>query len=162
MENKKILVAYYSKSGNTERVAKNIAQRLNADMEKIIDKKNRGGLIGFITGGRDAMKKKTTEIGATDLDPAVYDLIIMGTPVWAGDMVPAVRSYLAQNKEKIKNLAFFETSGSTASEKIAVSFEEAFGKKCLALAGLTAQELKDEKVCQEKIAAFVDTVNARN
>lgn len=159
MENKKILVVYYSKSGNTERVAKDIAIRLNADIEKIIDKKNRAGLIGFIAGGRDAMKKKTTEIGLIEKNPAAYDLVIIGTPVWAGDMAPAARTYLVQNKDKIRNFACFETSGGTAAEKIAVSIEEAVGKKCLASMGLTVQELKNDKICQEKKAAFANAIN---
>lgn len=159
MENKKILVVYYSKSGNTERAAKDIATRLNADVEKISDKKNRGGLLGFITGGRDAMKKNLTEIDPLAKDPAGYDLVIAGTPVWASDMVPAVRTYLAQNKDKIKNLACFETSGGTAAEKIAASIEGVAGKKCLASMGLVTPELKNDKTYQEKISVFVNAIN---
>lgn len=35
----KILIVYYSKTGNTEKIVKEIISNLNADAEKIIDKK---------------------------------------------------------------------------------------------------------------------------
>ena len=41
----KILIAYYSKTGNTERVAKDLASQLGADLEKVIDRKNRKGIL---------------------------------------------------------------------------------------------------------------------
>ncbi len=160
MENqKKILVAYYSKTGNTERVAKDIASGLGADLEKIIDQKDRSGIFGFIFGGRDAMKKRGTKIGILNYDPAAYDLVIIGTPVWASNPVPAARTYLEENKSKIKSLAFFETSGGTAPEKIAVFIEEVVGGKAAVIAGFNQKELREEKTYKEKIAAFVEAIN---
>ncbi len=44
----KILVAFYSRSGNTKRAAGIIAKTLGAEMDEIIDKKNRrGGFWAF-------------------------------------------------------------------------------------------------------------------
>ena len=154
----KILVVYYSKSGNTERVAKEIAAGLSADVEKIIDKKSRKGLFGFILGGRDAMKKTTTDIEPGKSDPANYDLVIVGTPVWASSMTPAARTYIGKSKGKIKNFAFFETSGGTNAENILPGMEEAAGKKAAAFTGLTASEMKNEATFRAKIAAFVEAV----
>lgn len=37
----KVLVVYYSRTGNTERAVLELAEQLNADIEKIIDCKNR-------------------------------------------------------------------------------------------------------------------------
>lgn len=159
MEKKSILVVYYSKSGNTGRVAKDIAAGLDCDVEEIIDKKKRSGITGFLLGGRDAMKKIGTEIGTLKYDAAVYGLVIVGTPVWAGNIVPAVRTYLDLNKGKIKKLACFETSGGTSPEAIAGFIEEAAQKKPLAFAGFSAKELKDKEIRQKKLNAFIESVN---
>lgn len=158
MENKKILVAYYSKSGNTERVAKDLASRLGADLEKIIDQKDRSGILGFIFSGRDAMKKYQTKIDQPKFDPADYGLLAIGTPVWGGGMVPAVRTYLGLEKSKIKKLVCFETSGDTPPERMAESVEEITEIKPLAFTGFKAKELKDKEAYQKKMDSFTDIV----
>lgn len=160
MENKKILVVYYSRSGNTERVAKDIALRLKADLEKIIDQKDRSGIMGFIVAGRDAIKKYQTKIGQSKFDPADYGLLVIGTPVWGGSMVPAVRTYLDLKKGSIGNIACFETSGDTPPERIAGQIAEITGKKPAAFSGLCAKELKEEKVYKIKLDGFIDSVKA--
>jgi flavodoxin len=156
---KKVLVAYYSKTGNTERVAKDLAAALYADIEKLVDQKNRKGFWAWFGSGRDAMKKRKTELGPLQKDPANYDLVIVGTPVWAWHMTPAVRTYLAMEKGKLKRTAYFVTSGNTPAEKIVPFCEEVTGKKAATYAGFTAKELKDDKIYREKLSKFVEELN---
>lgn len=125
---KKILVAYYSKTGNTERVAKEIAVRLGADIEKITDLKKRSGILGYIFGGRDAMKKRPTEIGELQKNPAEYDLIIMGSPVWSWNATPAITTYINKTRGRIKNAAFFNIRKYRARKNCAL-FGRNFRKK---------------------------------
>lgn len=160
-KDKKVLVVYYSKTGNTERVAKDVASALHADIEKVIDKKKRKGFFAFFVSGRDAMKKRKTELGPLQKDPADYDLVVLGTPVWAWNITPAIRTYLDMNKEKLKNTAYFITAGGTPAEKIIPSCEEVTGKKCLAYAGFTAKDLRDEKRYKEKLARFIEELKNR-
>lgn len=91
----KALVVYYSRTGTTKSAAKKIAQELGADMEEIIDKKNRRGPIGFLTAGYDATRAKKTKIAETSKNPNEYDLIVIGTPVWNSRPTPAIRTYLS-------------------------------------------------------------------
>jgi flavodoxin len=151
----KILVAYYSKTGNTKRAAEDIAAGLGADVEEIIDKKNRAGILNWFLSGRDGMKKLGTEIAGPVKDAAQYDLVIVGSPVWGWNIVPAVRTYLENNKSKIKNYAFFVTSGNTDSQKIAPYLQEIMGRVPLAHTGLNTQELKDKNAYDQKISDFV-------
>jgi flavodoxin len=107
----KILTAYYTRTGNTRKIAEIISETLYSDIDEIIDLKNRKGkLIGFINAGRDAFTKKLTQIKHLK-NPEDYNLLIIGTPVWAGTMTPAVRTYLTKNK--INKIAFFCTCGSS-------------------------------------------------
>ncbi len=157
----KILVAYYSRTGNTERVARDIARLLGADIEKIIDKKKRTGILGYLFGGRDAMKKLPTEIGEIQKDPSEYDIVVLGTPVWSWNATPAITTYIARTMGHLKNAAFFITSGNTAPEKIVPYLEEISGKKALAYTGFTKNELKDAGVYGRKIEEFTNAISSK-
>lgn len=107
----KTLVAYYSRTGNCRKIAQALAEGLGADIEEIIDTKDRSGAIGWMLAGKDATFKSTTEIGPVGKDPAGYDLVVIGTPVWAFTMTPAIRTYLTKYGKAIKKAAFFCTQG---------------------------------------------------
>jgi flavodoxin len=155
MSDRKVLVVYYSKSGNTERAAKDIAARLNGDLEKITDKKERKGFWGFLFGGRDAMRKYKTEIGDSQKNPLNYDVTVIGTPIWAANMTPAVRTYVENNKAGFKNFAIFATSGSTGLGKAQADMETLMGKKTTASILFTARDLRNEKTYGEKLSSFI-------
>lgn len=106
----KTLVAYYSKTGNTRRLAEEIAKELCCDIDEIHDKEYRSGVIGWFSGSRDSFRKFLTDI-EFELDPGEYDLVIIGTPIWTFGITPAVRTYFTRNIEKFNNVAFFLTSG---------------------------------------------------
>lgn len=89
---KNILIVYYSHSGHTKAVAETLAKELNADTDEIIDTTNRSGIFGMIRSGFDVLFRQTPPI-QTKQDPSNYNLIILATPVWAGTMVPALRTY---------------------------------------------------------------------
>jgi flavodoxin len=152
---KKILVVYYSKTGNTKRAADDIARELDADVEAIEDKRKRSGIWGWITSGRDGMKKMKTEIETSGKNPAEYDLVIAGSPVWAWNMAPAVRTYLENNKASIKEYAFFVTSGNTPSEKIVPYMKEIMGREPLAHTGFNTAEFKNKETYDKKIVKFI-------
>lgn len=148
----RVLVAYYSRDGHTKAVAQEIARQLGADLEEIVDKTSRRGIVGWLLGGRDATKKKDTEIGPLKCDPAAYELVAVGTPIWAWNMTPAVRTYLNNNKGKIKQVAFFCTQGGSGGEKTFSYMEELLGLKPRAVLELNAKELagtaKDAKMTE--------------
>ncbi len=108
----KILVAFYSRTGNTKKLGKQIAGLLKADVDEIIDKKDRNGIKGWLGAGKDVLFKKPTKI-KHEKNPEKYDLVIVGTPVWAGTMTPAVKEYLFKNS--FNKIAFFCTFGGNAS-----------------------------------------------
>ena len=107
----KSLVIYYSRTGNARFVAETIAAEVGADIEEVIDQKKRSGPIGFLTGGLDARRGKETKISANTKSPAEYDLIIVGTPVWASRPTPAIATYLKKNDLSGKKVALFFTRG---------------------------------------------------
>ena len=155
MASKKILVVYYSKTGNTEKVANDIVSSLGADSEKLIDLKKRSGFFGFIFGGRDGMRKKETRIRQPAQDPSQYDIVVIGAPVWGWNMAPAVRTYLSRYKNVIKQAGYFVTCGGSGVEKTIASFEELTGQKSLACVGFSEKELKNPEDYSRKLDEFL-------
>ena len=103
----KTLVIYYTRSGNAKFLAETIAAELGADIEEVIDLKNRQGRLAYLPAGRDAMRGIETEIAETRKSPTDYDLIVIAQPVWAGSPTPAIRTYLNKNDLSGKKVALF-------------------------------------------------------
>jgi flavodoxin len=148
------LILFYSRTGTTKILAGKIEAMLSVDIEEIIDKKNRSGAIGYIMGGRDALKKFLTKIEPLKKDLTAYDLIIIGTPVWAGTMVPAVRTVITEQKANLKKLAFFTTQGGAKEQRVLGDLEALSGIKPEAKMFLTTKEVKNSGA-EKKIIKFV-------
>src|SRR3972149_5606139 len=103
----KTLVVYYTRTGNSKFAAETIAAELGADIEEVIDLKNRQGKLAYMSCGRDAMSGKETEIAQTTRKPTEYELIIISQPVWAWSPTPAIRTYANKNDLSGKKLALF-------------------------------------------------------
>ncbi len=114
----KSLVMYYSRTGNAKFVAETIASELGSDIEEIVDLKKRAGKLGWLSGGKDSMQEKETKIAPTKIVPADYDLIVIGTPIWAWRPTPAIRTYIANNDFSGKKVALFFTIASDVKQAV--------------------------------------------
>jgi flavodoxin len=117
------LIVWYSRDGHTQKVGKKLTELINAESEEIYDLKNRKGIINWFIAGRDAMKQLKTEIQFYK-DPKNFDLIIIGTPVWAGRMAPAIRTYIEKNNMNFSKVCVFCTHGGNSSGKTLVEMEQ--------------------------------------
>ena len=152
----KTLVIYYTRSGNAKFMAETIAAELGADIEEVIDLKNRQGKLSFISAGRDAMRAKETEIAQTKRTPADYDLIIIGQPVWAGSPTPAIRTYMNKNDLSGKKVAlFFSDSSDQAVEKTKALMPNSTFVGELAL---PAKALENKGETKKKITEWCNTL----
>ena len=151
------MVVYHSRAEITKKVAEAISNLLKCDVERIVEKKNRAGIIGYITAGRDARRRKLTEIEDAKFNPGEYDLTIIGTPVWAANISPAVRTYLTQHKDEFRKTAFFCTCSGNKG-KVFEEMESACGKKPIALLELRRKEVEEREHLQ-KIRDLVDNLN---
>jgi len=151
----KALVVFYSRTGHTKKVAEMIAKDLGADIEELVDKKNRSGIMAWLMAGRDGMKKVPTQIEPVKNDPSQYDLVLIGGPLWGfSGIAPASRTYLLQNKDKIKKAAFFISKGGTPCENAFKDLASVYGKSPEGLFEIKESDInKDE--CLEKIKSFL-------
>lgn len=153
----KTLVVYYSRTGNTRRVARRIAEDLDADREQIEDTKNRDGIMGFLKGGKDSLFRNQTELGELTKDPGDYDLVLVGTPVWAGTVCPAIRTWLGRFCDRLNNMAFFLTTRTSGKEKTFIEMTEVSGAPPHATLALTVSELKSGE-WMSRTDVFVDEI----
>ena len=89
------------------------------------------------------------------MNPADYDLVVVGTPVWASTMASPVYSYLENNKDKIKKAAYFCTCGSSGYESTLENMEKLTGIKPVANL-YTTKSSYDSPDYDNKIADFVE------
>lgn len=153
------LVVYYSRDGHTRKIAEEISRNLKCDTEELIDTVKRSGLLGWIRSGMDASRGKLTKLQPIKKDPAGYDLVVIGTPVWARKMSTPVRTYLVENKARFKNVAFFCTEGSTGSEQTFAGMEEVCGKKPKSTLEITTEDL-NKKMYLDKVTLFATELEA--
>ncbi len=116
----KSLVIYYSLEGNTALIAKAVAETMNADLLQLQTVKSiqNKGIFKFFWAGKQVMMKERPELQPFTIKPTDYELIVFGTPVWAGSYSPAFRTFFAQYPLKGKQVAFFCCFGGNAGKTI--------------------------------------------
>lgn len=150
----KVLVAYYSRTNITRKLAEQIANELNADIEEIISTVKYDGKIGYVRAGKDAMSAKIIDLGDLKYDPSNYDIVYLGVPVWAGKAANPMISYIKQNEGKFNEVKFFATAGSSGFESTFDQMEEYVKKAPLKTLSLTTKEVKKEDY-EERLASFL-------
>lgn len=110
----KTLVIYYSLSGNTKLIAETIAKEIGADILELKTKNSLIGKIGFLKyfwGGKQVIMKETPELMPLKKDFAKYDLIFIGTPVWAFSFAPPLKTLFSKRVVQNKKVALFCSHG---------------------------------------------------
>ena len=113
----KVLVAYFSASGTTERVARNLAQAADAALYEIrpavpytkadlnwMDKKSRSTMEMNDKSSRPALADQNANI-------ADYDTILLGFPIWWYVAPTIINSFLESYDFSGKRIILFATSG---------------------------------------------------
>ena len=100
----KNLVIYYSYTGNTEVIAKEINDLVGGDIQRIEEKKPRkqGGMMGAALSALLSMRSSLKPIKISLAD---YDNIFLGAQVWAGHTTPPINAFL--NKADLKNKSVY-------------------------------------------------------
>jgi flavodoxin len=115
---KDILVIYFSRSGYTRRIAEELALRLGADCEAIRERTSRRGILGYWRSAREALRGATVEISPLAADPRDYRLVVLGSPVWAGNICSPMRACIYQQRRAFAQLALFCTQGGSGAPKV--------------------------------------------
>ena len=88
-----VVIAYYSRTGKTRAVAERLAKLLSAEVEEIRETQSRKGVGGFLSGGWQAFRKRSSQLASKHFTTG-RTAVVLGMPVWAGGPPPAVRAYV--------------------------------------------------------------------
>lgn len=153
------LVVYYSRGGTTRKIAEELSKELKCDIEEIQDTANRSGPVGWLSCARQARAAALTKLQPIKNDPSKYDLVIIGTPVWAGHVSTPVRTYIADNKDKLKKVSFLVTENARGDEATIKDMEELSGKTAPDTLIVKTKEIKSGEY-QDKIKKFAGSIKA--
>ena len=102
-----IAVISYSYSGNNEKLAAGIAEKLSVKHIKIEEMKERK----MVRNVFDMLFNRLPEISMQIEDNVKYDLVLFVAPVWMGYAASPMRSCIKKLKQKIEKYAFVSISG---------------------------------------------------
>lgn len=105
----KILYAYYSFEGNCRALVQAMADGTAGDIAEIrpVAETPRGTVMKYVQGGRASLMQESPAIEPLNVDMSLYDLIIVGGPVWAFNMAPPVRTFLRGTDWSDRHAALF-------------------------------------------------------
>lgn len=116
----KILVAYFSCTGTTEKAASAIARAVDGDLYRIVP------AVAYTPADLDwtdessrsskemADENSRPALGGGSLDPAEYDAVFLGYPIWWDACPRAVNTFLEKYDFSGKTVIPFATSGGSS------------------------------------------------
>jgi menaquinone-dependent protoporphyrinogen IX oxidase len=108
----KTLILYFTKTGQNEKVAKFLQEKLNCDLERIQD----DGKRNFLRDAFDAIRERHVKIEPIKSNISTYERIFIFTPVWAGNLPAPVRTFLEDFSGTLKNRSVYLVSVSGFGE----------------------------------------------
>lgn len=105
----KNLIVYYSLTGNTKYIAEAMKESMHTDMLELkpVKELKAEGSSKYFWGGYQATMKRRPKLNPITLNLSEYDLIIIGSPVWAWTICPPIRSFLSKFNLAGKNIALW-------------------------------------------------------
>jgi flavodoxin len=159
MADPRILIIYYSRSGTTRKVAESLSAVLTCDREEIVEANSRSGVLGYLRSLVEARRQRPATIAQPTNDPSSYDLIVIGTPVWAWSLSSPVRAYMMANRARLPAVAFFCTLGGAGSDRAFAQMQDLAGKSPRACFAVTAQDLASRGY-EPRLAGFVKALQS--
>jgi flavodoxin len=148
----KTSIIYNSYSGNTRTVAEAVHAALGGELIEVVSKEYSSKITAYTIGCYRAMKGMSDPIEPKTIDVAADDIIVIGTPVWAGKATPAINAAVAALAGcNGKKAVVFATCGKDGGESLPLL------KKALEERGVT---VAGEFVFDKKGITDRDRINA--
>jgi flavodoxin len=151
------LIVYHSRSGYTRRIARALARRLDADLDEIHIVQPMGGIVGYTLCAIEAIAGLAPALKPAHRDPAAYDLVVVGTPVWFWSLSSPVRSWLETHPLLRQRVAFFCTMGGSGATRVFDAMSEL--GRCTPVATLALTDSEIEHRHLDVLGRFVEQLH---
>ena len=156
----KTLVAYFSASGTTARIAKGLAGAIGADIYEIrpavpytkadlnwMDKKSRSSVEMNDPSSRPSLADRNADIAA-------YDTVLLGFPIWWYVAPTIINSFLESYDFSGKKIVLFATSGGSGFGKAAAGLKPSVAADTVIVEG----KVLNGRQTAESLKAWAETV----
>jgi flavodoxin len=152
-----VCIVYHSETGNTKKVAEHIAKTTGATLIPVRDLSGYNKLTMYVLGIPRARAGDKAPIEPPIIDVSPFDLVIIGSPVWAFRPTPAANAAIAalSNCEGKKGIVFI-TSGGGPRDALEIMKKTLEGRR-VRIEGafhFPVKELGDEK----KMGEFIEAI----
>ncbi|MBN2733813.1 MAG: metalloregulator ArsR/SmtB family transcription factor [Methanomicrobiaceae archaeon] len=158
-------VIFYSYSGITRGIAEGISSPTGCDLIEVRTKKPYSSFSAYTTGVLRSRKGVPDDIEPKEIDVSGYDLLIIGTPVWAWKPAPAINSaVLALRGCEGKPAVIFTTCCNQPGEALPI-LKKALEERGVSVRkeiSLDAKDTGNPAICNEivgRIAAALPAVD---
>ena len=148
----KVLVAYFSASGNTKKVSEMLAKAINADIFEIrpevpytpadldwTNKKSRSTVEMNDKAFRPAIEK-------TDANIAAYDTVFVGFPVWWYTAPTIINTFLESYDFSGKKIVLYATSGGSGLGKTSDDLKASVSDTATIVSGKVMNGMNEDKI----------------
>ncbi len=139
-----IKIFYHSLDGSTKKIAEEMAKSAGCECTELspITPYATSGAQKMLGGGKSVLFKETPKLTEynNDLDA---DIIVIGTPVWAGNITPPIRTFLTNEKLEGKKVALFTLSGGGSGGKTEKTIKT-LQPNCEVIGTLNLKQLSEE------------------
>lgn len=157
-----VCIVYHSETGNTRKVAEEVAAATGADLVEVKDLANYSRAGMYLKGAPRARRGERALIAPSAIDVSRYDAIAVGTPVWAFRPTPAVNAAVdaLQGCEGKPGIAFC-TSGGMPGEALEIlrSLMEGRGIAVQGTLAISAAEAKRGEMAKN-LAELISSASA--
>ncbi|KHJ60324.1 flavodoxin family protein [Burkholderia glumae] len=159
---RRALVLFYSRSETTARLARQLADELGADCERLheIDEQRRAGPVGYLRSLVHVLAGRSADLLPTLSTIAAYQLVVIGTPVWAGRVCIPVATWLARHGRDARATALFCTMGASGDAAVFAQMQALIGQRPLGSCAFLSRDVRRDAV-HDKLTRFARTITDR-
>jgi len=139
----KTLIIYFTRTGNTKKIVEELQSGLAADMEEITEEGSRRGPLGWLKSGRQGASKADVEIKPIGSDPSRYELVVLASPVWAGNVSAPMRAFIKSYGETLPETAVFLTHDSPDVTQAFADVDSLLGGEPITRGDANSKTIKD-------------------
>lgn len=152
----KVLVTYYSWSGNTKKVAEALAQQIGADLVALtvpLDTFSKDMYETNDQANEQLAKNRLPELSNFPENLAAYDTIFIGGPVWSGKpATPLLKFFELLPNKPIRVVPFYTSAGQ--SEEYEENFKKTLKSNLLVANGF---EVRSNELDTQQIHQIITT-----
>jgi len=138
-----------------------MGEEINADILELKPEKelNSESSMKYFWGGYQATMKKKPKLNPITMNPLDYDLIIIGTPVWAWTFSPPIRSFISMFDLSGKKVALWMCNGGEPKQAIEKFRNELKRSTIIGDISFTDPLIKSSEINREKAISWIKSLS---